>query len=378
MGNFEAECGKEAETYAVRAGQGFTSGTGRDGSTSTFDHVPVFVMAALAFDVLDILEEFVFLLQKNATATGTINKATFINKVCKPTEATALQISHQIIDSFQTEVQKVLNSEKNEEVRDSFKALFDADFKKIFDKFWSCYSYQSQQIYEALFKVLKCGRNTNEIDKKALDALFCVVLGNKILMKDRVKVVFDAFDHNGDGTFDKSELTPYVSNVFELSNAVAHATATSTATFFTNHGLPAFVHTVFLLLAEHKGEKFILPSANKGWFKGTPGDIKKPKEAGAVVVPGACAESATPVTEEKEVKSADEMDLERIWLFSPLAEEEPWKSCIQAKFGKGPDQVKAVRKQWEKDRGLDKSGGGSKLSNECVKEFVKALTANCE
>ena len=41
--NFEAECGKEAETYAVRAGQGFTSGTG---SSSTFEAVPVFVMAA--------------------------------------------------------------------------------------------------------------------------------------------------------------------------------------------------------------------------------------------------------------------------------------------------------------------------------------------
>ena len=87
--------------------------------------------------------------------------------------------------------------------------------------------------------------------------------------------------------------------------------------------------------------------------------------------------AAPPVTEEKEVKSADEMDLERIWLLSPLAEQEPWTSCIQAKFGKGPDQVKAVRKQWEKDHELDNSGalgGGSKL----VKEFVKALDANCE
>jgi len=88
--------------------------------------------------------------------------------------------------------------------------------------------------------------------------------------------------------------------------------------------------------------------------------------------------AAPPVTEEKEVKSPDEMDLERIWLLSPLAEQEPWKSCIQAKFGKGPDQVKAVRKQWEKDRGLDKSGGGFKLEKECFKEFAKALAANCE
>ena len=82
-----------------------------------------------------------------------------------------------------------------------------------------------------------------------------------------------------------------------------------------------------------------------------------------------------------EVKSTDEMDLERIWLLSPVAQEEPWKSCIQAKFGKGPDQVKAVQNQFKKDRGLDEGGndeGGSKLKKEFFKEFVKALDANCE
>merc|ERR1711865_1077671 len=42
--------------------------------------------------------------------------------------------------------------------------------------------------------------------------------------------------------------------------------------------------------------------AKKGWFKGTSADVAKAKESGADVASGADAESATLVTEVKEVK----------------------------------------------------------------------------
>merc|ERR1711865_466581 len=53
----------------------------------------------------------------------------------------------------------------------------------------------------------------------------------------------------------------------------------------------------------------VTKDTKKGWFKGTPADIAKAKESGADVASGADAESATLVTEAKEVKKN-----EAVWI----------------------------------------------------------------
>merc|ERR1711865_336807 len=51
-------------------------------------------------------------------------------------------------------------------------------------------------------------------------------------------------------------------------------------------------------------------AAKKPWFKGTPADIKKAKEAGAVVVSGPCAKTAKPVDCPTKVKDGDSVYIE--------------------------------------------------------------------
>merc|ERR1712028_117156 len=101
-------------------------------------------------------------------------------------------------------------------------SMMGLDFKNISDTFWRDFEYQAKQIYEGLFEVLKCGRKTDKIDKKALEAIFVVVLGeDKVPVKDRLKHVFDAFDHNGDGDFKMDEMTPFIHAIFDLIEAAA-------------------------------------------------------------------------------------------------------------------------------------------------------------
>merc|ERR1712166_1381823 len=56
---------------------------------------------------------------------------------------------------------------------------------------------------------------------------------------------------------------------------------------------------------EEKRKEVAKEAAKKPWFKGTPADIKKAKEAGAVVVSGPCAKTAKPVDCETKVKDGD-------------------------------------------------------------------------
>ena len=123
-------------------------------------------------------------------------------------------------------------------------------------------------------------------------------------MKDRPKVLFDAFDHNGDGTFSKAEyvlcahifsrgslclcrLQPFVCEILKLGEKFAHAYATANATFFTNHSFPAGVKIGFNIVGGN-----------------------------------------------------NELKLEHAWMAFPGSMETPLKEAIQHKFGKDPATVK--------------------------------------
>merc|ERR1711865_107246 len=65
-------------------------------------------------------------------------------------------------------------------------------------------------------------------------------------------------------------------------------------------------------------------AAKKPWFRGTPADVKKAKEAGAVVVSGPCAETAQPVDCPTKVKDGDKVfiqgcpkELEKVGVKAP-------------------------------------------------------------
>lgn len=255
----------------------------------------------LANIMVNILDHFATTL-KDVKDDSKINQDDFINRVCKPTADKAMkemdtliiwlqQSGQEFVESKIAEIEAGMDAQRRQEftyVADYMRRSARVDFRSIFAVFWSTFSQQSQQIYEALFKVLKCGKNTNDIEKEALEAIFCVVLGeDKVPMKDRPKVLFDAFDHNGDGTFSKAELQPFVCEILKLGEKFAHAYATANATFFTNHSFPAGVKVGFNIVGGN-----------------------------------------------------NELKLEHAWMALPGSDKSPLKEVIQHKFGKDPATVK--------------------------------------
>jgi len=211
---------RSAAVQAFVATQGFKR-PDRDESGSTS------ALLVFANIMVDILDYFATTL-KEVKNDSKINQDDFVNRVCKPTADKAMSEMDALIHALQpsvllfveskiAEITSGMDDARKQEfayVADYMRRLAGVDFARIFATFWRGFSQQSQQIYEALFKVLKCGKNTDNIEKEALEAIFCVVLGeDKVPMKDRIKVVFDAFDHNGDGTFSKAELQPFVCEI---------------------------------------------------------------------------------------------------------------------------------------------------------------------
>ena len=66
-------------------------------------------------------------------------------------------------------------------ISEAFLLYFGVHFPSNPSKFTSkCFcqiTVSDRILFRALFKVLKCGKNTNDIEKEALEAIFCVVLG---------------------------------------------------------------------------------------------------------------------------------------------------------------------------------------------------------
>jgi Ca2+-binding EF-hand superfamily protein len=256
------DAGKEAEHFATLAGEHL--------SQNDWDISAILGSfgAAHAFVFVDLLHEFVTLL-KDVKDDSKVSKSDFVNKVCKPMEDKIQSALHRelglihksmvtAVAGLKENLLKDVDDDEKKALEKVFKyieVIVAADHIKIWDAFWRCFAFQNQQIYEALFKVLKCGKTTNKIEKKALEAMFVVVLGeDKTQVKDRPKHVFDAFDHNGDGTFDKNELSPFVGDCLGLASAFAHCMATAKATFLTNHALPAMVEVAFMFLGASHGE----------------------------------------------------------------------------------------------------------------------------
>lgn len=294
------DAGKEAETFATLAAQRMLAG-------EETDSIPVLIGAAHAFAVVDLLHEFVTIL-KDVKDDSKISKSDFVNKVCKPMEDKIQKTMHgelglihkvmvMAVADFKDKLLNDADDDEKKKLEKAFKyieVIAAADYVKIWDAFWRCFSFQNQQIYEALFKVLKCGKTTDKIEKKALEAMFVVVLGeDNTPVKDRPKHVFDAFDHNGDGTFDKNELTPFVGDCLGLASAFAHCMATAKATFLTNHALPAMVEVGFMYLGASHGE----------------------------------------------------LDVEDAWMSHPAATEEPFKKMIKAKYKKDSNAVREYQQK---------------------------------
>jgi len=292
---------RSAAVQAFVATQGFKR-PDRDQSGSMS---AAFIFANIMVDILDYFATTL----KEVKNDSKINQDDFVNRVCKPTADKAMSEMDALIHALQpsvllfveskiAEITSGMDDARKQEfayVADYMRRLAGVDFNRIFATFWRGFSQQSQQIYEALFKVLKCGKNTDNIEKEALEAIFCVVLGeDKVPMKDRIKVVFDAFDHNGDGTFSKAELQPFVCEILKLGENFAHAYATSLATFFSNHSFPACVKIGFNIVGGN-----------------------------------------------------NELKLENAWMAFPGSRQSPLREAIQHKFGKSQDDVKSFQKDMQ-------------------------------
>merc|ERR1711865_14789 len=127
------------------------------------------------------------------------------------------------------------------------------DIAAVLGQVFDTFGCQSQQIVDGVFKVLKLGRTTDKLEAKSLEALVAVVLGG-VPVKDRPKAVFDAFDTNGDGTFDIKECVVLFTDLAALGESLAHCTATAVATFLVNHIVPAAVGSLFHFVSEDKKE----------------------------------------------------------------------------------------------------------------------------
>jgi len=299
-----AEVGHEAATYFDAALHASADGGDMEMARTSAG-------IAMLFALIDIVDHFIELLKKEKNDSE-ISKSDFVKKVCKPTENKAQETMHTTLDmlhaasvkAFKTFSDKLEASEDEDEKKDwaALKpfvgSMMGLDFKNISDTFWRDFEYQAKQIYEGLFEVLKCGRKTDKIDKKALEAIFVVVLGeDKVPVKDRLKHVFDAFDHNGDGDFKMDEMTPFIHAIFDLMKGIGHASATCAATFFTNHALPAAIKVGFMMTGCHH----------------------------------------------------DELELMKAWMIFPGAREKPFADIIKAKFGHDKAAVKKFQEKLEEE-----------------------------
>jgi len=258
-----------------------------------------------------------------------VSKSDFI-KICKELfENRGVEVFNGIVDIIQATAKEALPAMMGDDnpAPEEVDQLLNADYKKIFAQFFTIFNCQSQQIYEAYFKVFKLGNTTEKLNKKTVDAFCAVVLGD-VELKDRPKMVFDAFDHNGDGKFAKDELKAYLGAIAGYMQAFAHCAATAYTTFGVNHSLPAAMTVAFSVLAE----------------------------------------------------DGKEMKIENCWMAMPDAhrDSQPIGMLIKAKFGKSKEDVKAFQQTLEqKVKGGDEEISKDKMGFRLMSKFVQELIATC-
>lgn len=125
--------------------------------------------------------------------------------------------------------------------------------KELLMHFAEIFDLQSEQIYKAAYDCLKLGK-AGRLTTKTIDALTCMFVSGGVVLQDRVKIIFDAFDHDGDGEVTPQEKAGLIKSGMSLLTAFMHAGATAYLTFQAKHMVPAVSAMLFHHIAEDKKE----------------------------------------------------------------------------------------------------------------------------